>query len=74
MEGVDLRPGQIFWYDLKPTIGREQGAWRPCVVISSDAFADVTDELVVVVPCTSRSRDWLNRGTLTGPSGLSQPT
>lgn len=74
MGGVALTAGQIVWCDLEPAVGREQGGRRPCLVVSSDDFTDVIDELVVVVPCTSRDRDWPSRIPLTGPTGLSRPT
>lgn len=74
MGGVVLTAGRIVWCDLEPSVGREQGGRRPCVVISSTDFSDVIDELIVIVPCTSRERGWLSRIPLTGPTGLARPT
>lgn len=74
MGGVALIAGQIVWCDLDPTIGREQGGRRPCVVISSTDLTDVTDELIAVVPCTSRGRAWLSHIQLTGSTRLARPT
>lgn len=74
MGGIALTAGQVAWCDLEPTVGREQGGRRPCVVISSSDFSDVVDELIVIVPCTTRDRDWFSRVALTGPTGLAQPT
>ena len=74
MGGVEHLAGQILWCDLDPSIGREQGGRRPCVVISSAAFVRAIDELVIAVPCTSRDRGWRNHIRLTGPTGLSRPT
>jgi mRNA interferase MazF len=72
--GVALTAGQVVWCDLEPAVGREQGGRRPCVVISSTDFSDVIDELIVVVPCTSRERGWLSRIPLSGPTGLARLT
>jgi mRNA interferase MazF len=66
--------GQIVWGDLDPTVGREQGGRRPCVVISSTALRRATSELLIVVPCTSRDRGWPNHVPLSGPTGLARPT
>ena len=74
MGGVGHLAGQILWCDLDPTIGREQGGRRPCVVMSSTAFGRATDGLVLAVPCTSRDRGWLNHVRLSGPTGLARAT
>lgn len=74
MGGLGLLAGQVIWSDLDPTIGREQGGRRPCVVISSARLSDATDDLVIAVPCTSRDRGWANHVRLAGPTGLTRPS
>lgn len=74
MGGVDHLAGQVLWCDLAPTVGREQGGRRPCVVISSAAFVRATDGLVMVVPCTTRDRGWPNHIRLSGHTGLRKAT
>lgn len=44
--------GQIFWCSLDPVHGHEQGAIRPVVVVSSDAYNASASPLVAIVPLT----------------------
>ncbi|MEI8260343.1 MAG: type II toxin-antitoxin system PemK/MazF family toxin [Actinomycetes bacterium] len=74
MDGLSVVAGQIVWVTLDPTRGREQGGWRPCVVVSSADFSATISELAIVLPCTSRDRGWRNHIRLSGPIGLDRPT
>lgn len=74
MGGVALLAGQVVWGELEPAISREQGGRRPCVVLSSTDFSDVTTGLVIVVPCTTRDRGWDSHILLTGETDLPVPT
>jgi mRNA interferase MazF len=74
MGRLDLTAGQIVWSDLDPPIGREQGGRRPCVVISSTDFSDVIEQMVILVPCTTRDRGWINHIELSGDTGLTATT
>lgn len=74
MGGVTLTAGQVMWCTLDPTVGREQGGRRPCVVVSSHDYSDAVRQLALVLPCTTRDRGWDNHVLLTGPTGLPQPT
>jgi mRNA interferase MazF len=74
MGGLDLTAGQIVWSDLDPPVGRVQGGRRPCVVISSTDFSDVVEQMVILVPCTTRDRGWINHIELTGDTGLTATT
>lgn len=74
MGGLDLTAGRVVWSELNPSIGREQGGRRPCVVISSTDFTDVVDEMVILVPCTTRDRGWANHIPLSGATGLDAAT
>lgn len=64
----------MVWADLGEAAGREQTGRRPCVVISAQHHLDAATDLVVVLPCTTRDRGWINHLRLTGPTGLEQPT
>ena len=44
--------GQIFWCGLDPVQGHEQGALRPVIIISADAYNLSRSPLVAVVPLT----------------------
>lgn len=45
----DPKRGEIWWVDLDPTEGDEMQKWRPCVVISSDAFRSLNVRLVMPI-------------------------
>jgi mRNA interferase MazF len=47
-----VRRGQIYWCNLDPVIGHEQGSRRPVVVISADEYNDTQTPLVAIVPLT----------------------
>ncbi len=47
-----IERGQIYWCGLDPTLGHEQGATRPVVIISADAYNKTQSPLVAVVPLT----------------------
>jgi len=44
--------GQIFWCELDPVQGHEQGAIRPVVVISANPYNETRSPLVAIVPLT----------------------
>ena len=50
------RQGDVWWVDLGTPIGHEQGYRRPGVVVSADAFNRLKEDLVFVVPTTTRER------------------
>lgn len=53
-EGQRLpKQGEVWWIDLEPVRGHEQGKKRPCLVVSDDAFNAVPHGLVWVVPVSS---------------------
>ncbi len=47
-----IERGQIYWCTLEPTVGHEQGAVRPVVVVSADAYNKTQSPLAAVVPLT----------------------
>lgn len=44
------------------------------MIVSSHDYLDVVDQLVTVIPCTKRFRDWPNHELITGVLGLPLPT
>ena len=47
-----IERGQIFWCGLDPAQGHEQGATRPVVVVSAEAYNRTQSPLVAIVPLT----------------------
>ena len=45
--------GDIFWAELNPTIGHEQGGQRPVVILSHDVFNDRSG-IVIAIAITSQ--------------------
>jgi mRNA interferase MazF len=58
-----IEPGQVWFVDLDPVRGREQGKDRPALVVSSRFHLDLTAaRLVTVLPLTSvERRGWVHR-------------
>ena len=54
---ADVRRGEIWLADLRPTRGREQSGRRPVLVLSVDAFNSGPADLIIVLPLTSTIRD-----------------
>ena len=48
-----MNRGEIYWCDLEPRRGHEQGARRPVVIISADAYNESRSPLIGVVPLTT---------------------
>jgi mRNA interferase MazF len=47
------KQGEVWWIDLEPVRGHEQGKKRPCLVVSDNAFNAIPHGLVWVVPVSS---------------------
>jgi mRNA interferase MazF len=45
--------GDIYWAELNPTVGHEQGGQRPVVILSHDVFNDRSG-IVIAVAITSQ--------------------
>jgi mRNA interferase MazF len=45
--------GDIYWADLRPVRGREQGGYRPILILSHDLFND-RSETVIALAITSQ--------------------
>ena len=50
------KQGDVWWIDLEPVRGHEQGKKRPCLVVSADEFNAIPHGLVWAVPVTSNPR------------------
>jgi mRNA-degrading endonuclease toxin of MazEF toxin-antitoxin module len=50
-----MRRGEVWFVDLDPTSGHEQKSRRPVLIVSPDAFNQVT-RVPVVVPITTRGK------------------
>lgn|SRR5690242_7667651 len=48
-----MKRGEIYWCDLEPRRGHEQGARRPVVIISADQYNASQSPLIGVVPLTT---------------------
>ncbi len=71
----DLSPGNVVWVEFDPTVGREQRGTRPAVVVASSGYLAAVPQLIIVVPATTRDRDWAHHVRLTGPRlRLPKPT
>ncbi|MFH0975996.1 MAG: type II toxin-antitoxin system PemK/MazF family toxin [Spirochaetota bacterium] len=40
--------GEIYWADLNPVIGHEQGGLRPVLIISQDVFNEKSGTVIVI--------------------------
>lgn len=64
MTAEGLHRGAAVWVD--PTRGREQAGTRPAVVIASDGYLASVPDLVIVLPVTTRDRQWPHHVRLSG--------
>lgn len=49
-------PWQIWWTDFDPQVGRERAGQRPGIVVGSAFACELPNDLVLVVPCTTKDR------------------
>lgn len=65
-----MKRGEIYWCDLEPRRGHEQGA-RPVVIVSADPYNQSQSPLVGVVPLTaSGAKNPLHVGLSAAETGL----
>jgi len=48
--------GEVWFADLEPVKGHEQGAQRPVLIFSVDAFNNGPATLVIIIPLTTKNR------------------
>lgn len=66
-----MKPGEVWWVDLEPVRGREQGKARPALVVSSEFHLALTARaLISVLPLTTVERPgWLHRVAVEAAGG-----
>jgi mRNA interferase MazF len=52
-----LFPGELIWVDLDPAFGHEQAGRRPAVVVSDEAYNQLSS-CIIVCPITRNSQLW----------------
>jgi mRNA interferase MazF len=52
----DPRRGEVWYADLDPALGHEQGKRRPVLVVSHNRFNEANNELCIVLALTRRHR------------------
>ena len=65
----DPARGEIWYAPFDPSVGREQGGERPCLVLSDDRFNQSRAELVIVLPITRTERGIASHVRATPPEG-----
>ena len=67
--------GEVWFAELEPVRGDEQGGRRPVLIISSDSYNRGPAELVLVAPITSTQRGVLYHVPIAPPEGgLAHPS
>ena len=67
--------GDVWYANLEPVQGHEQGGYRPVLVVSCDAYNRGPADLVLVIPITSTQRGVLYHVSLAPPEGgLTRPS
>lgn len=66
-----VAPWQVWWVNFDPQVGLEQAGRRPAVVVGSAFACELPNDLVLVVPCTTKNRELPFHPPLTS---LGQPT
>lgn len=51
----DIKRGEIYYIDLSPTQGSEQGGLRPCVIVQNDKGNEHAPT-IIIVPLTTQSK------------------
>src|SRR5712691_6720350 len=51
--GSSMKRGEIYWCDLDPRRGHEQGERRPVVIVSADPYNESRSPLIGIVPLTT---------------------
>jgi mRNA interferase MazF len=56
----EIKRADVWEISLDPSKGSEQAGFRPCVIISPDSMNDQL-ETVIVLPLTTKRKDWPTR-------------
>jgi len=68
-EKKEIHRGDIYFADLSPTIGCEQGGVRPVLIIQND-IGNLYSPTVIVAPITGRAKKWLSTHVILHCTGL----
>ena len=49
----DIKRGEIYWTELEPVVGSEQGKTRPCVILQNNK-GNLYSNTTIVAPLTSK--------------------
>ncbi|MBA3293172.1 MAG: type II toxin-antitoxin system PemK/MazF family toxin [Geodermatophilaceae bacterium] len=71
MTDIVIAPWQVWWTNLDPQVGREQGGFRPAIVVGTFLACQLPNQLAFVVPCTTSDRGLPFHPTV---SGLDRPS
>lgn len=72
---MKAKPWQVWFADLGTPVGHEQRGRRPVVVVSSQFHARLPNDVVLVVPLTTRNRALPHHVCISSTeSGLSRPS
>jgi mRNA interferase MazF len=52
-----FEPGEVYWVDLDPVIGSEQGGRRPVLILSDESLHRISGR-ILVCPITSNRQSW----------------
>ena len=72
---ADPQRGEVWWVQLEPVRGHEQGGARPALVVSNNIFNQSAADLIVVVPITTKGRPIRSFLPINPPEGgVKQPS
>lgn len=60
--------GDLWWAYLDPVVGREQGGRRPVLVVSDSDYNATAVGRVIIVPITTKKRDYATFVPLQSPA------
>jgi mRNA interferase MazF len=66
---MQIKRGEIWLANLRPTIGREQAGMRPVLIPSADYFNQGFAELVFAIPITSKDKNIRSHVAVFPPEG-----
>ena len=64
----------VAWARLDPVLGKGCAGHRPVLVISSDDYLGLVEDLVIVLPITAVDRGWPNHVPVSPAAGLPEPS
>ncbi len=70
-----MKRGEIYWCDLEPHRGYEQGARRPVVIVTADPYNQSKSPLIGIVPLTTAiAKNPIHVPLTTHETGLDEPS